>query len=190
MALLFQLFIRFFYVGLFSIGGGLATLPFLYDLSDTMGWFTHGDVANMIAIAESTPGAIGVNMASYAGYNVSGILGGISATVGLVAPSIIIILIIARILNKFKENKYVEAVFLGLRPASIAMIAAAGMSVVKIALINIDAFQQTGQLLDLFVIKGIILAIIIYVVEKKTHWHPILLIAISAVVGIVFQFGV
>ena len=108
----------------------------------------------------------------------------------MVAPSIIIILIIARILNKFKENKYVEAVFLGLRPASIAMIAAAGMSVVKIALINIDAFQQTGQLLDLFVIKGIILAIIIYVVEKKTHWHPILLIAISAVVGIVFQFGV
>lgn len=190
MILLFQLFTRFFYVGLFAVGGGLATLPFLYDLSDTMGWFTHGDVANMIAIAESTPGAIGVNMASYAGYNVSGILGGICATLGLITPSIVIILIVARLLKKFKENKYVEAAFLGLRPASIAMIAAAGISVVKIALIDIEAFQKTGSFMDFFVFKGIILAIIIYIIEKKTKCHPILLIALSAVVGIVFQFGI
>ena len=92
---------------LFSVGGGLATLPFLYNLSDTMGWFTHGDVANLIAIAESTPGAIGINMSTYAGYLVAGIPGGIIATLGLVTPSIIIILIIANLLNKFQDNKYV-----------------------------------------------------------------------------------
>lgn len=142
--ILFQLFFEFFKVGLFSVGGGLATLPFLYNLSDTMGWFTHGDVANLIAIAESTPGAIGINMSTYAGYLVAGIPGGIIATLGLVTPSIIIILIIANLLNKFQDNKYVQSAFFGLRPASLAMIAAAGVSVVKIALIDLDAFKVSG----------------------------------------------
>ena len=106
--ILLQLFFEFFKVGLFSIGGGLATLPFLYDISNTLGWFTHGDIANMIAIAESTPGAIGINMSTYAGYQVDGILGGIVATIGLITPSVIIILVIARLLKKFKENKLVQ----------------------------------------------------------------------------------
>lgn len=187
--LLLKLYFEFFKVGLFSVGGGLATLPFLYDLSDKMGWFTHNDVANMIAIAESTPGAIGVNMASYAGYKTSGILGSFAATLGLITPSIIIILIIARLLKKFKENKHVEAAFFGLRPASIALISVAGIGVVKIALLNIPAFEISHQITDLFVLKGIILAGVIYLIEKKTHCHPILLIALSAVIGIVFQFG-
>lgn len=104
MMTLFQLFFQFFQVGLFSIGGGLATLPFLYHLSDTMGWFTYNDIANMIAIAESTPGAIGINMASYAGYITAGIPGALLATVGLVTPCIIIIICIARILQRFREK--------------------------------------------------------------------------------------
>ena len=186
--ILLQLFFEFFKIGLFSVGGGLATLPFLYDLSDKTMWFTHSDVANMIAIAESTPGAIGVNMASYSGYLVGGIPGGIIATLGLVTPSIIVILIIARLLKKFKENKYVNAAFFGLRPASIAMISAAGMSVVNIALVNIPAFQASGQIIDLFIYKEILLAVVLYFIEKKTNCHPILLIAIAAVVGIVFRF--
>lgn len=184
-----QLFYEFFKVGLFSVGGGLATLPFLYNLSDTMGWFTHGDVANMIAIAESTPGAIGVNMATYSGYLVAGIPGGVIATLGLVTPSIIIILIIANLLKKFQDNKYVQSAFFGLRPASLAMIAAAGVSVVKVALINVGAFQNSGQMSDLFVLPGIILAVILYILSKKTKWHPVVLIAISAVIGVVFHFA-
>ena len=187
--ILFQLFFEFFKVGLFSVGGGLATLPFLYNLSDTMGWFTHGDVANLIAIAESTPGAIGINMSTYAGYLVAGIPGGIIATLGLVTPSIIIILIIANLLNKFQDNKYVQSAFFGLRPASLAMIAAAGVSVVKIALIDLDAFKVSGNIGDLFIIPGLILGAILYIISKKTKLHPVALIAISAVVGVVFHFA-
>ena len=86
-----QLFYEFFKIGLFAIGGGLATLPFLYNLSDKTAWFTHAQLADMIAVSESTPGAIGVNMATYVGYQTVGFFGGVIATIGLVFPSIIII---------------------------------------------------------------------------------------------------
>lgn len=188
MITLLKLFFEFFKIGLFSVGGGLATLPFLYNLSDTMHWFSHGDVANMIAIAESTPGAIGINMATYAGYLVSNIPGGIIATIGLVTPSIIIIIIIARLLDKFKSNPYVERAFYGLRPASIALIASAGVSVIKTALIDIPAFQVSNNILDLFSIPAIILAILLFIGQKKTKFHPIVFIFISAIVGIVLKF--
>lgn len=187
--ILLQLFYEFFKVGLFSIGGGLATLPFLYDMSNTLGWFSHGDIANMIAIAESTPGAIGINMSTYAGYQVAGTFGGIVATIGLVTPSVIIILIVARLLKKFKDNQFVQNMFFGLRPASVAMITAAGIGVVKIALINIPLFETTGQILDLLILPGIILFVVLYILSKKTKWSPIVLIAISAVVGIVLHLG-
>ena len=121
MMTLLRLVFEFFKTGLFSIGGGLATLPFLYEMSDHTGWFTHTDIADMIAVSESTPGAIGINMATYAGYKTSGILGGFCATVGLAMPSIIIILIVAHFLNKFRDSRYVARAFYGLRPASIAM---------------------------------------------------------------------
>lgn len=187
--ILLRLFFEFFKVGLFSIGGGLATLPFLYNLSDTTLWFTHSDVTNMIAIAESTPGAIGINMSTYAGYLTAGIPGGVIGTLGLVTPSIIIILIIANLLKKFQDNAYVQSAFFGLRPASLAMIAAAGVSVVKVALVNIDAFKVSGQLTDLIIIPGFILAAILFLLSKKTKWHPIVLIVISAIVGVVFHFA-
>ena len=133
-----QLFWEFFQAGLFAIGGGMATIPFLYDISDKTGWFTHTDLANMIAVGESTPGPIGVNMATYVGF-VTGmqdggtpmaILGAVVATVGLVTPSVIIVLIVAAILKSFRDNVYVERAFYGLRPASTGLIAAAGISVV------------------------------------------------------------
>lgn len=186
---LLQLFIEFFKVGLFSVGGGLATLPFLYDLSNTMGWFTHSDVTDMIAIAESTPGAIGVNMSTYAGYITAGIPGGVIATLGLVTPSIIIILLIANLLKKFQDNPFVQSAFFGLRPASLAMIAAAGISVVKVSLVNFSAFQASGQITELFVLPAIILSVILYGISKKFKLGPIQLIMISAVVGIVFSFA-
>ncbi len=180
MMTLFQLFFQFFQVGLFSIGGGLATLPFLYHLSDTMGWFTYNDIANMIAIAESTPGAIGINMASYAGYITAGIPGALLATVGLVTPCIIIIICIARILQRFREKKYLNGAFFGLRPASLALISVAGISVVKIALINLE--------LKTILFPNLLLAIFIYLFQKKTKCHPIMLIFIGAIIGILFKF--
>lgn len=114
-----QLFIEFFKVGLFSIGGGLATLPFLYNISDRLRWYSHMDLANMIAISESTPGPVGVNTATYVGNTVAGILGTVVATAALIVPSIIIIIIISKFLNKFKDSKHVKNVFYGLRPASV-----------------------------------------------------------------------
>ncbi|MBQ9360539.1 MAG: chromate transporter [Lachnospiraceae bacterium] len=189
MITLFRLFLEFFKTGLFSVGGGLATLPFLYEISDSTGWFTHADIADMIAISESTPGAIGINMSTYAGYQTAGFIGGIIATVSLALPSFIVILIVAKFLDKFKGNRYVDAAFYGLRPASIAMISAAGINVVKIALINIPAFMESHNIGQLIVWKGLILAVIIFVARKKLKLHPIVFIAASAVTGVVFRFA-
>ncbi len=188
MTTLLRLMFEFFKTGLFSVGGGLATLPFLYEMSDNTGWFTHADIADMIAISESTPGAIGINMSTYAGYKTAGIPGGILASLSLAAPSVIIILIIARFLKKFRDNPHVEGAFYGLRPASIAMITAAGLNVAKVALIDLDAFRSSGNPADLFIFKAILLAILIFIGQKKLKWSPIAFLAISAVVGVIFKF--
>ncbi len=186
--ILLQLIGRFFMTGLFSIGGGLATLPFLYEMSDKTHWFSHADIANMIAVSESTPGAIGINMSTYAGFTTSGVLGGICASLGLAMPSLIIILIIARILDKFRNNKAVTRIFYGLRPASVAMITAAGLNVARIALCNIPAFTETHNLLMLFNWKAIVLAVLIFIGLRKLKWHPIIFLAIAAAAGIIFKF--
>lgn len=188
MTTILRLMYEFFKTGLFSVGGGLATLPFLYEMSDKTGWFSHADIADMIAISESTPGAIGINMSTYAGYKTAGLLGGILATLALAAPSVIIILIIAKFLSKFRDNPNVEGAFYGLRPASIAMITAAGINVAKVALVNLAAFESSGNPIDLFLPKAIILAIMVFIGQKKLKWSPILFLAISAVIGIVFKF--
>lgn len=188
-----QLFWEFFKAGLFAIGGGMATIPFLYDISDKTGWYTHTDLANMIAVGESTPGPIGVNMATYVGFVtgmqqggvLTAILGAVTATVGLVTPSVIVILIVAAILKSFRENPYVERAFYGLRPASTGLIAAAGLSVVMTTLVDAEMLALNW--------KGIVLAAVLWlltnVVKKTKKWHPIVFIGISALVGIVFRMG-
>jgi chromate transporter len=188
-----RLFFEFFKTGLFAVGGGMATVPFLYAMSDKTGWFTHAQLADMIAVGESTPGPIGVNMATYVGFTTSGLLGALIATVGLVAPSVIVILIIAKVLQQFRQNKYVDAGFYGLRPCSVALIAAAGVLVLKIALLNIDLYNSTGNLSDLFRWKCVALAAVLYVVTnyapKVKKLHPIFFILASAVVGAAFSFA-
>ena len=131
-----QLFWEFFKTGLFAVGGGLATLPFLQDMADRTGWFTHAQLADMLAVSESTPGPIGVNMATYVGFTTGGIGGALVATIGLVTPSVIVILIVAAFLKAFRDSKWVSAAFYGLRPASTALVAAAGISVAPIALLH------------------------------------------------------
>lgn len=187
-----QLFYEFFKTGLFSIGGGLATLPFLYDMSDNTDWFTYEQLADMIAISESTPGAIGINMATYAGHLTAGYLGGIVATIGLVTPSIIIILIIARFLTKFRDNHVVEATFYGLRPASTALIAAAGVSVVWIDIFDLSRLVDASDWIGFVNWKALILALVLFLLMRHKlveKIHPIFFIALSALIGIVFQFG-
>ena len=187
MSILLQLIIEFFKTGLFSVGGGLATLPFLYEMSTNTGWYTHADIADMIAISESTPGAIGINMSTYAGYTTAGVAGGFCATFGLALPSLIIILIIAKFLDKFNDNKYVKNAFYGLRPASIAMITAALLNVVRVALLDIAAYGEKGNILSLIRPIPILMAVILYFVMKKIKWHPVIFLAISAVIGIILK---
>jgi chromate transporter len=186
--ILLQLMLRFAQTGLFSVGGGLATLPFLYEMSTATGWFTHADVADMIAISESTPGAIGINMSTYAGFTTAGIPGGILASLALAFPSVVVIIIIAKFLEKFRSNRLVEGAFYGLRPASLAMITAAGMNVAKVALVNLNAFYATDDLGQLFIWKALALGAVLFIAQKKLKWHPVIFIAISAVVGIIFKF--
>ncbi len=187
------LFWEFLKIGFFSVGGGMATLPFLYDLSDSTGWFTHAQLADMLAVSESTPGPVGINMATYVGYTVGGFGGALLATLGVILPGTVIVLIIAGMLDKFRGNKYVDAAFYGLRPASTGLIAAAGVSVVSIALLNTSLYAATGNLLDLISVKAVILAAVLWVltnlVKPTKKLHPVVFIAASAVVGIVFSFA-
>ena len=180
---LVQLFLEFCRVGLFSVGGGLATIPFLTDLGERTGWFGAGDLANMIAISESTPGPMGVNMATYVGFHTAGVVGGVVATVGLIFPSVVIILIIAGFLEKFRQSKAVDAVFYGLRAASVALITAALLQVAKIALLT------PGQPFQLNLV-AVILAVIVFVLVKFSplkKLHPVCFIGLAALAGIVFQ---
>ena len=193
MMILLQLFWEFLKIGLFSVGGGMATLPFLYDLSDSTGWFTYAQLADMLAVSESTPGPVGINMATYVGYTVGGFGGAVLATLGTILPGTVIVLIIASMLDKFRGNKYVDAAFYGLRPASTGLIAAAGVSVVGIALLNTELYAVTGKLIDLVSIRAVILAVALWVltnvVKPTKKLHPVVFIAVSAVVGIVFSFA-
>lgn len=188
-----QLFWEYFKAGLFAVGGGMATIPFLYEISDRTGWFTHQDLANMLAVSESTPGPIGVNMATYVGF-VTGmkeggipnaILGAVTASIGLVLPSLIVILIVAAMLKRFKESPLVQKTFYGLRPASTALIAAAGLSVAVANLVDSSSLGINW--------KGCILAVVLWLLTNKVKQtkklHPIVFIGFSALVGIVFSMG-
>lgn len=190
---LLLLFWEFFKIGLFSVGGGMATVPFLYDLAEKTGWYTQAQILDMLAVSESTPGPIGINMATYVGYVVGSIPGGVLATLGVILPGLILVLVIAMFLEKFRGNRIVEGAFYGLRPASTALIAAAGITVVEAALLNTALYAQTGSLLDLFSWPAIILAAVLWlltnVVKPTKKLHPVVFIAASAVVGIVFSLG-
>ena len=190
--ILLRLFWEFFKTGLFAVGGGMATLPFLYDMSARTGWFTQARLADMIAVSESTPGPIGVNMATYVGFETAGIPGAVVATLGLICPSIIIIILIARVLKQFRESKTVDAVFYGLRPCSIALIAAAGLLVARVTFLNQDAPTAGFNPAELLRWKELLLAAVLLVltrfVEPLKKLHPVGFIALSAAVGILFAF--
>lgn len=173
-----RLFYEFAKTGLFAVGGGMATIPFLYAISEKTGWFTAADIGNMIAISESTPGAMGVNMSTYVGFSVKGVLGAVIATLGLVLPSIIVILIISRMLEKFKDSKLVQKIFYGLRPASTGLIIAAGVGVAA------ETFTDSSTMVC--VERGI-LAVALYFAIRKWKKHPVVYIAAAAVAGIIFQ---
>ncbi len=172
-----RLFAEFFKIGLFAVGGGMAALPFLYDLSDATGWFTHAQLTNMIAVAESTPGPIGVNAATYVGFSVCGVGGALFATLGLVMPSFLVILAVAAFLSSFRENRLVSGTFYALRPASTALITAAGLSVAQTVFLDAAAFRWESLVL------AAVLLLLTNVVKPTRKLHPAVFIALSALVG-------
>jgi len=199
MSVYLRLFWEFFKTGLFAVGGGMATLPFLKDIGASTGWYTQSDLMNMLAVSESTPGPIGINMATYVGYTAGGIPGAIVATIGEVTPSIIVILIIAAMLKRFRDSKYVNNAFYGLRPASTGLIGAACAAVALQVLLCVQTDEVDGNLLTQFSWdglinwRGLILAAALLAltnwVEPTKKLHPIVFIGISAVVGVVFSFA-
>ena len=179
------LFWEFFKTGLFSIGGGLATIPFLMQIAENYDWFTSEELTDMIAVSESTPGPIGVNMATYAGYNAAGVLGALVATLSLILPSLIIILIIAGFLNKFKENKIVKDIFYALRPAVLGLLLVSTLKLLIPRLFN----EGASELLAFFNPTAIIFfAIFTACAFRFKKLHPIVIILLGAVVGIIFKF--
>lgn len=185
--ILLRLIWEFFKTGLFAVGGGLATLPFLYEMQEKTNWFTVEDISNMIAVSESTPGPLGVNMASYVGYISGGIAGGLAATLGLVTPSIIIITIVSRFMKRFQENRQVQHALKGLKAASVAMISAAGLGVAKAALLN---GKETHHLLEMISWKNAALAAVLFLVFRLWKKNsPILLLAASGLVGFLLKMS-
>lgn len=163
---------EFFKIGLFAIGGGLVTVPFLYDLTEQYDWFTAKELMDMIAVSQSTPGPVGINMATYAGYKAAGVFGSLLATLSLVTPSVIIVYLISKILTKWKENPNVLRILSGIRPAVLALILFAGYDIAKESIID----WQTAGLL-------IVLVIAMRFYKKSAIFYIIL----SAIAGLIFH---
>ena len=188
--ILLRLFYEFFKVGLFSVGGGMATIPFLRDMGARTGWFSARELTDMIAVSECTPGPMGVNMATYVGFHTGGILGGICATLGLISPAILVITVIAGFLKRFRESRRVKAVFYGLRPAAVALITAALADVCMAALMFHPVPGHSVMKTELFYWPAILLAAAVFLGMQRgplKKLHPIVWIALSAAVGILFQ---
>jgi len=187
MKLLF-LFATFFKIGLFSIGGGLATLPFLFELADNSvasgsPWLTRAMIGDMLAVAQSSPGAVGANLTAYTGLRYAGIPGGYISALGLIAPSIIIIIIVARMLRAFKESAVVKSLFSGFRPAAAGLLSAAGFGAIALSLWNSAApvwyeYLRWKETL-------IFIALVFLVIKFKKH--PIIYIIAAGAAGVIFK---
>jgi chromate transporter len=173
------IYLEFFKIGLFAVGGGLATLPFLFQLADKYEWLNREMVGNFIAIAQSAPGPVGPNIAFQAGFQAGGVAGGLLAALGLVSPAIIVITFISKALSAIKENKTVAAVFAGLRPAACGLLAAAGFGAVKLTLVNAGAAWH-----ELVRFKECVIFLILFFLIRKLKGHPIIYIVIGALTGI------
>lgn len=178
------LFYEFFKIGLFAIGGGMATIPFLIDLSAKYGWYTTSEFANMVAISQSTPGPVGINMATYAGFQAAGISGALIATFSLVLPALVIIMLIAKFMQNFSDNPIVKAIFDGIRPTVAALILYAVLELSKISLL---ITTDSGYRPDF---TSIIICVVLFIMMEIPHLkklHPLIWIAAGAIIGIIFK---
>lgn len=176
-----KLFLTFFKIGIFTFGGGYAMLPLIEEEILSQKWLELQELVNFIAVSESTPGPFAINISTYVGSQVGGIFGSVCATLGVVLPSFIIILIVAKCYEKFKTSRVVMGCMSGLKPAVIGLIGSAALSIALTVFaplgFNLDIVKST----DLYV-SLVICIISVVLVFKKVH--PILIICLSAVLGI------
>ncbi|MFI3172345.1 MAG: chromate transporter [Eubacteriales bacterium] len=180
-----QLFIEFFKIGLFAVGGGMATVPFLIDLTTKYDWYTTAEFANMVAISQSTPGPVGINMATYAGFEAGGVFGAFIATMGLVSPALVIIMLIAKFMQNFSENNTVKAVFIGIRPVVAALILCAVWELCKLSLF---LFETDGSYTPITI--NIIMCVVLFScmqIKQLKKLHPLWWILIGSLLGILLK---
>jgi chromate transporter len=177
---LLSIFATFFRIGFFAIGGGLATLPFLFEIADSSAWLTREAVGNMFAVAQSSPGAIGVNLAAYTGFRYAGVPGSYLAALGLIAPSIIIIVIIARMFRAFKESSVIKRLFSGFRPAAAGLLSAAGLGTIALSLYDAGAPVWYARLRVRETLLFIVIFALVYTLKK----HPVVYILAAGAAGI------
>lgn len=182
----FRLFYEFAKVAVFTFGGGMASIPFLQDMAVETGWFTLSQLTDFIAVSESTPGPIAVNIATYAGYNTAGYLGGVCATMGLVFPALVLMTIVAKFITAFRGNKYIDRAFYGLRPCVLALIMSALIGIAKVTLLYEGAvFTDLLSAVNIRACLIFALVVVLQNVKKFKKLHPVIFLALSAVLGII-----
>ncbi len=164
-----SLFLQFFHIGLFSFGGGYATLPFLYHIAETLKWYTVEQLSDMIAVSSITPGPVGVNVATFAGFVTSGVLGALIATSAIVLPSYIFVVVISKFLEVYRTNKKVQAAIYALKPAGCGLLAAVG----------VEMFAQRANF------TGCVLLLGLFIVSLKQKRDPLFYLGVSAVFGLI-----
>lgn len=171
MKLYLQLFLQFFHIGVFSFGGGYATLPFLYDISEKYHWYSTKQLTDMLALSSITPGPVGINVATFAGFITSGVLGAVIATCAIILPSFIIVTVVSEILDKFKTNKYVQGALCGVKPAGCALLSAVGIKLLFSSNLNI---------------AGVVLLVLFLVLSYKKKLDPLFYLGVSAIFGFLY----
>ena len=168
--LLSQLFLQFFHVGVFSFGGGYATLPFLYDIADKFHWYSAKQLTDMLAISSISPGPVGVNVATFAGFTTAGILGSLVATTAIILPSYIIVTMVFKVIDKFRTNRNIKGAIRGLKPAGCALLSAVGIKLL---------FTSNLHLLGTLILLGFL------ILSIKKKQDPLFYLGISAILGLI-----
>ncbi len=174
-------------IGLFSFGGGYATLPFLYHMSEIYNWFSLNELSQMLAISSITPGPVGLNVATFAGFKTAGFLGSLCATMSIMLPSFIFVVIISKMLKKFKDSPILTSVMYALRPATAAMLAAVAFrlffeSVVKFHSLSDFYFKNID-------IKALLLLFVLFIISLKIKKDPLIFLALGAIAGLLLHFN-
>lgn len=175
---------EYFKIGCVAIGGGYTVIPFLYYLVEKYSWFDASEITQMIAISNLTPGPIGINMATFVGLKVGGILTAILTTFAFMLPSFVLVCLFAKFLKKNVDNKFVHHLFYGLRPAALALVCYTCVKILNSTVLNLNMFRETHRFFDLISLKALVLLAVFCIVGVKLKKNPMMLIFIAVIVGL------